>query len=61
MMTIVLTFILIAVIMLAMAVGVMVTGRRLQGSCGGPGAHCHCRSEGVSPELCERQQVAEQS
>jgi hypothetical protein len=57
MMTVILTFVLIALIMLAMAVGVMITGRRLRGSCGG--ADCHCRAEGLSPENCERKQEAE--
>ena len=51
--TLLLTFILIGLIMVAMAVGVMVSGRRLRGSCGGPGADCHCRAEGISPESCE--------
>ena len=54
MMTVLLSFILIALIMLAMAIGVMVSGRRLRGSCGGPGANCHCRADGISPDLCER-------
>ncbi len=49
-----LTFVLIGLIMLAMAIGVMVSGRRLRGSCGGQGADCHCRAEGISPDLCER-------
>jgi hypothetical protein len=54
MMTIVLTFVLIALIMLAMAVGVMVSGRRLRGSCGGPGADCQCRADGIPPDSCDR-------
>lgn len=56
MMTILLTFILVGLIMLAMAVGVMVSGRRLRGSCGG--ADCQCRADGVSPEHCEKNQQA---
>ena len=58
MMTALLSFVLIALIMLAMAIGVMVTGRRLRGSCGGA-AGCHCRAEGLSPEHCERDRKAE--
>jgi len=58
MMTALLSFVLIALIMLAMAVGVIFTGRRLRGSCGGA-AGCHCRAEGISPEFCERNQEAE--
>ena len=54
MMTIVLTFVLIGLIMLAMAIGVMVSGRQLRGSCGGAGADCQCRAEGLSPESCDR-------
>ena len=56
MMTVVLTVVVVALIMFAMAIGVMVSGRRLRGSCGG--ADCHCRAEGLSPELCERNQEA---
>jgi hypothetical protein len=43
--------------MLAMAVGVMATGRRLKGSCGGTGStDCHCEATGVPVEqrACER-------
>ena len=58
MMIAVLSFVLIALAMLAMAVGVMVSGRRLRGSCGGA-AGCHCRAEGLSPEFCDRNQEAE--
>jgi hypothetical protein len=44
--TIVLTFGLFAAAMSAMAVGVMVSGRQLKGSCGGPGsADCLCEIE----------------
>lgn len=31
-----------ALVMLAMALGVMVSGRRLRGSCGGVGEACRC-------------------
>jgi hypothetical protein len=53
MITALLSFVLIALIMLAMAIGVIFTGRRLRGSCGGA-AGCHCRGEGTSPTHCER-------
>ena len=36
------TLIVFALVMFAMAAGVMLTGRRLKGSCGGPGANCPC-------------------
>lgn len=57
MMTVLLSFVLIALIMLAMAIGVIVSGRRLRGSCGG--ASCQCRADGISPEHCERDREAE--
>jgi hypothetical protein len=40
-MVLVLTFVLIAVIMTVMAVGLL-GGRRLKGSCGGVGTSCEC-------------------
>lgn len=36
------TFLLFGAIMAAMAIGVMVHGRRLKGSCGGVGGECPC-------------------
>jgi hypothetical protein len=36
------TLLLFAAVMLAMAVGVLATGRRLRGSCGGTGLDCSC-------------------
>lgn len=51
------TVLLIGLAMLAMAIGVMATGRRLKGSCGGTGsADCHCEATGVPVEqrACER-------
>lgn len=55
MITLLLTLILVAITMLAMAIGVMVTGRRLRGSCGGPS--CHCLAEGSDPATCEHKDV----
>lgn len=41
-----LTIFLLAVA--GMAIGVMITGRRLKGSCGGVGADCFCDKAGVA-------------
>jgi hypothetical protein len=49
--TLILTFVLFAVIVLVMMVGVALTGRSLRGSCGGPG--CVCASEGKEPGSCD--------
>ncbi|MDX2435824.1 MAG: hypothetical protein QNL88_02130 [Acidobacteriota bacterium] len=51
MQTAVLTFAVFVVVVLLMAVGVMVTGRSLRGSCGGP--DCVCESEGKPLGSCE--------
>jgi hypothetical protein len=51
MQTLLLTFAVFAVVVLVMAVGVMVTGRSLRGSCGGP--NCVCDSEGKPLGSCE--------
>lgn len=51
MQTIFLTFVLFVVIALLMAAGVMLTGRSLRGSCGGP--DCVCESEGKPIGSCE--------
>ena len=47
----VLTFALFLIIVLAMAVGVMITGRSLRGSCGGPS--CVCEAEGRALGSCD--------
>jgi hypothetical protein len=39
------TLILFGAVMAAMAIGVMVSGRRLKGSCGGTGTDCACDDE----------------
>jgi len=49
--TVVLTFAVFVVVVLLMAVGVMVTGRSLRGSCGGP--NCQCEAEGKELGSCE--------
>ena len=51
MQTLVLTFAVFVVVALLMAVGVMITGRSLRGSCGGP--DCVCESEGKLLGSCE--------
>ena len=51
MLTVIVTVVAVAVLMAAMAIGVMVSGRRLQGSCGGVGSgDCACEAAGVPPE-----------
>jgi hypothetical protein len=37
-----------AMIMLAMAVGVIVSGKTLKGSCGGSGSSCACADQGTA-------------
>ena len=45
MQTIVAAAVLIALVMLAMAIGVIFSNRALKGSCGGTGAGCACTPE----------------
>ena len=42
MQTLIATLVLFAVVMAAMGIGVMVSGRSLRGSCGGTGERCDC-------------------
>ncbi len=51
MQTLLLTFVVFVVVALLMAVGVLVTGRSLRGSCGGP--DCVCEAEGKALGSCE--------
>jgi hypothetical protein len=53
MQTLVLTFALFVLIVAVMAVGVVLTGRSLRGSCGGPS--CVCKAEGKDPGSCEHE------
>lgn len=53
MITLLLSFALFGSAMLLMAVGVIVVGKRLKGSCGGVG-DCHCTEDGIPPESCTR-------
>lgn len=47
MQTLILTFIVFLVAVLAMVVGVIITGRSLKGSCGGPSCKCVADGEDV--------------
>lgn len=49
--TLVLTFVLFAVAVLVMTAGVLISGRNLKGSCGGPS--CKCTTEGKEIGSCE--------
>ncbi|MBU0553853.1 hypothetical protein KKF91_09640 [Myxococcota bacterium] len=51
--TLLLTVALIGTIMFLMALGVIISGRVLRGSCGGPGTACQCRSEGKPLHSCD--------
>ena len=51
--TMLLSFALFGSAMLLMAVGVIVAGKRLRGSCGGVG-NCECTEDGIPPESCSR-------
>ena len=51
MQTFVLTFVLFVVVAVLMALGVMLAGRSLRGSCGGP--DCVCESEGKPLGSCD--------
>lgn len=46
MVVLLLTLAVVAIAMGAMAIGVMMTGRRLKGSCGGVGG-CECERTGI--------------
>ena len=48
--TLLLTFAVFLLAVLAMAVGVMVTGRTIKGSCGGPS--CDCTASGKDLHSC---------
>ena len=50
------SFLLFAAIMAAMAIGVMVHGRRLRGSCGGLGGDCPC--DEAARETCKLKKQA---
>jgi hypothetical protein len=58
MMTLILTISLFALLMLAMSVGVLLSGRELRGSCGGVTADCACEAAG-KPRDCEHRRGEE--
>ena len=49
--TLILTFVLFAVAVLVMTAGVLISGRSLKGSCGGPS--CQCERDGKDLGECE--------
>lgn len=49
--TLILTFAVFLIAVLAMVAGVLITGRSLKGSCGGPS--CSCAREGRDITECE--------
>jgi hypothetical protein len=51
MQTFILTFALFTIAVLLMTVGVLISGRSLKGSCGGPS--CRCNAEGNDLGSCE--------
>ncbi len=53
------TFLFFGAVMAAMAIGVMVHGRRLKGSCGGTGGDCPC-DEAAQQECELKRRAAEQ-
>jgi hypothetical protein len=50
--TLLLTIALIAILMFGMSLGVVLSGRELQGSCGGVGTSCACDDANV-PRACD--------
>ena len=51
------TLVIFGVVVLAMAVGAIVQGRRLRGSCGGTGEDCSCSA--LKARSCPRRQAGE--
>ena len=47
----------IAPMMVAMAVGVIVSGKRLRGSCGGPGNDCWCKIDKAQKERAAKRHL----
>lgn len=60
MQTLLATFLFFCAVMAAMALGVMLQGRRLKGSCGGIGGDCPC-DEAAQQECELRRRAAEAS
>jgi hypothetical protein len=57
--TFIATFVLFGVMVGAMAMGVMLTGNRLRGSCGGTGEDCACTE--AEQQKCPRRPSAQAS
>lgn len=57
--TMLLTFVVFVLAAVAMATGVMITGRSLKGSCGGPS--CTCSAEGKDITECSESDDDEMS
>jgi hypothetical protein len=56
--TMLLTVLIFGLLMAAMAIGVIVQGKRLRGSCGGTGSDCAC--DDPAREACElKKKIAE--
>lgn len=58
MITLLLTLAVIAIVMIVMALGVMLSGKRLRGSCGGVGTACACEKAGIPAENRRCQKIA---
>ncbi len=59
MLVLALTVGIFAIVMIAMAIGVMMSGRKLQGSCGGAGSlDCLCEQAGKPVCAAKRQSLA---
>jgi hypothetical protein len=54
--TLLATFLLFSGVVAAMAIGVMVHGRRLKGSCGGTGGECPC--DDAAQQECDLKRLA---
>ncbi len=52
----VLTLVIVILVALAMSIGVIINGRRLQGSCGGVGSG-DCACEAAGKPMCEAKQT----
>ena len=58
MQTVLVTIVVFGIVMAAMSLGVMISGRRLRGSCGGTGSDCECSD--AKRRACERKKSAAQ-
>jgi hypothetical protein len=55
------TIVLFGAMMAAMAIGVVFSGRRLRGSCGGTGEECECSDERQKACASKREEAQEAS